>query len=81
MGYSSPDEIKEINWALIRLAFASVADLAIVQLQDFLGLGNDGRMNDPSTPAGNWRWRYPTSEVLTEGLCDRINKLTCLYSR
>ena len=41
---------------MIRLAFASPARLAMVQLQDVLGLGNEGRMNQPGT-AGGWGWR------------------------
>lgn len=44
------------HWALIRLAFASPARLAMVQLQDVLGLGNEGRMNRPGT-TGGWGWR------------------------
>ena len=50
LGFDSPDQITEIHWALLRLAYGSVADLAIVQLQDVLGLGHESRMNDPSTP-------------------------------
>jgi 4-alpha-glucanotransferase len=46
----------EPHWAMIRLAFSSPARLAMVQLQDVLGLGNEGRMNQPGT-AGGWGWR------------------------
>lgn len=81
LGYSSPDEIQEINWVLLRTAFASIADLAIAQLQDILGLDNQGRMNDPSQYAGNWRWRYRSSDQLTADLSDRLLNLTQLYSR
>jgi 4-alpha-glucanotransferase len=81
LGYSSPDEIEEINWVLIRMALASVANLAIISLQDILGLDNNGRMNDPSINAGNWRWRYESSKLLTQQLCDRLLDLTQLYSR
>lgn len=81
LGYASPDEIKEINWELIRLALSSVANQAILPLQDLLGLDNRGRMNDPSTNAGNWRWRYESSELLTEQLRDRLLELTQLYGR
>lgn len=81
LGLSSPDDIQEIHWTLLRLAFSSVADLAIAQLQDILGLSNSARMNDPSTPAGNWRWRYTRSEVLTNEVGDRLRGLTQLYSR
>ncbi|PSN17086.1 4-alpha-glucanotransferase, partial [filamentous cyanobacterium CCP5] len=81
LGLSSPDDIQEIHWTLLRLAFSSVADLAIAQLQDILGLGNSARMNDPSTPVGNWRWRYTSSEWLTGEVGDRLRELTQLYSR
>jgi len=81
LGYSAPEEIKEINWVLIRTALASVADLAIIPLQDILSLDNRGRMNDPSVNAGNWRWRYEKSEALTPELSDRLLDLTQLYSR
>jgi 4-alpha-glucanotransferase len=81
LGYLSAEEIKQINWELIRLALASVGDLAIIPLQDVLSLDNHARMNDPSVSAGNWRWRYTSSDVLTQELSDRLLKLTHLYSR
>lgn len=81
LGYQSPEEIKEINWVLIRMALASVANLAILPLQDILGLDDSGRMNDPSKIAGNWRWRYNSNDILTQELRDRLLDLTQLYSR
>jgi len=63
------------------MALASVADLAIIPLQDILGLGSSGRMNDPSEVVGNWRWRYDSSEMLTQELSDSLLDLTQLYSR
>lgn len=81
LGYTTPDEIPDIHWALIRLAYSSIADLAIIQLQDAMGLDNGARMNDPSTPVGNWRWRYPSSDWLTRTSSDRLKNLTELYSR
>lgn len=81
LGYASPDQIQEINWELIRLALASVSDLAIIPLQDVLGLDGRARMNDPSVNEGQWRWRYASSEVLTPELSDRLRHLTQLYSR
>ncbi|MBA2447436.1 MAG: 4-alpha-glucanotransferase, partial [Chloroflexi bacterium] len=48
---------RDIAWDLIRLAFASVAQWAIVPLQDVLGLGSQARMNVPGRPDGNWAWR------------------------
>jgi len=42
---------------MIRLAYGSVAELAVIPLQDALGLGSEARMNVPSQPEGNWSWR------------------------
>lgn len=70
-----------INWALIRLALASVSDLAIIPLQDILGLDNTARMNTPSTTTGNWGWRLDSLDNLTTALADRLRDLTQLYSR
>jgi 4-alpha-glucanotransferase len=47
----------EPHWALIRLALSSPARLAIVQMQDVLGLGSEARMNRPGRASGSWRWR------------------------
>jgi 4-alpha-glucanotransferase len=46
-----------IHWSFIRAAQGSVAGLAVIPLQDVLGLGSEARMNMPSEPGGNWRWR------------------------
>ncbi len=81
LGYSSPEEIKEINWEFIRMALASVASLAIIPLQDVLGLDSSARMNDPRVNAGNWRWRYTSSQQLTPQLSQLLLEMTQLYSR
>jgi 4-alpha-glucanotransferase len=81
LGYKSVAEITEINWELIQMALASVADLAILPLQDILGLDDRARMNDPSVNAGNWRWRYESSQMLTSQICDRLLEMTQIYSR
>jgi 4-alpha-glucanotransferase len=67
-------------WDLIRLASASVAETAIVPLQDLLGLGSEARMNRPGQSGGNWRWRY-TADMLTEELAHRARTLGVLYGR
>ncbi|HTI51272.1 MAG TPA: 4-alpha-glucanotransferase [Planctomycetaceae bacterium] len=69
----------DISWDLIRLALASVADTAIVPMQDILGLGTSARMNLPGTAAGNWRWRL-TADLATE-LADRLGDLSAIYDR
>lgn len=70
----------EVNWDLIRAAFASVADLAIVPHQDIAGLGSDCRMNTPSTMSGNWRFRI-TDWMLGDRLRDRLAELAWIYGR
>jgi 4-alpha-glucanotransferase len=71
---------QEIHWDFIRTVLASVANTAIVPLQDVLGLGTEARMNLPNSTAGNWAWRFKSGE-LTEAICDRLRGLTELYGR
>src|SRR5207247_4066520 len=73
-------EGREIHWDFIRAALASVADLAIVPLQDVLGEGSEARMNLPARPAGNWRWRF-TAGALTLQIRDRLKELAVIYGR
>ena len=54
---------REIGWDLIRSAYASVASLAVIPLQDFLSLGPEGRFNTPGQAAGNWGWRYRAEQL------------------
>ena len=81
LGYNAPEEIQEINWLLIETALKSRADLAIVPLQDLLGLGHSARMNDPSVIPNNWRWKYESSDMLTDEVSDRLRQLTDTYNR
>ncbi len=69
-----------IHWDLIRLALSSVANQAIIPLQDILGLDTQARMNFPSKAEGNWDWRYQ-ADALTKELSDRLRVLTTLYGR
>jgi len=71
---------REINWDFIRAVFASVADTAIVPLQDVLGLGSEARMNLPASTQGNWQWRYE-KEALTTRHAERLRELAELYGR
>ena len=73
-------EGKEINWDFIRAVFASVANTAVVPLQDVLGLGTEARMNLPNSTEGNWSWRFRPG-VLTSEVADRLRELTELYGR
>lgn len=71
---------KDINWKFIRLALSSVANLAVIPMQDYLGLGNKGRINTPSTVGDNWRWRLLENEFTAE-LTEKIRRITKLYGR
>ncbi|MBH8574797.1 4-alpha-glucanotransferase [Nostocaceae cyanobacterium CENA369] len=77
LGCISPEGI---HWDLIRLALSSIANQAIIPVQDILGLGNEARMNFPSKAEGNWAWRYHP-EAMTDELSDRLKILTQLYGR
>jgi len=70
----------EINWDFIRLALMSIADTAIIPMQDVLGLGNEARMNLPGTTEGNWCWRF-APDMLTEEIKGRLKELTALCGR
>jgi 4-alpha-glucanotransferase len=69
-----------IHWSMIRLALSSIANQAIIPLQDVLGLGSFARMNSPGKPDGNWAWRY-RSEMLTGELRERLREMIRLYGR
>jgi 4-alpha-glucanotransferase len=71
----------DVPWSFIRAAFASVASLAIVPLQDVLGLGSEARMNIPSRLEDNWGWRFGEGALRTDlaeelaalsEVCDRL---------
>jgi len=70
----------DFAWDLIRAAFASVADTAIVPLQDVLDLGPEARMNLPGRPAGNWSWRV-LDGAFGAALRARLAELAGIYSR
>lgn len=67
-------------WPMIRAAFSSVAQLAVIPMQDLLGLGRGHRMNTPGTTRGNWKWRFEWSEV-SPPLVSRLRHLVGLYGR
>lgn len=68
------------NWGFIRGVWSSVAKLSVAQMQDFLGLSNEARMNIPSTLGGNWQWRAKDNDI-NKDLADRIKDMTKLYGR
>jgi 4-alpha-glucanotransferase len=69
-----------IHWAFIRLAQESVASLAVVPLQDVLGLGSEARLNTPSVSEGNFRWRYQPGS-LTRALAEKLAVLAEVTDR
>ena len=71
---------KEVNWKFIRAALSSVADTAVIPMQDYLGLGNEARINMPSTLGKNWEWRMKTEDCSKE-LAEKIYQLTKIYGR
>ena len=71
---------REMHWTLIRAAFASVANTALVPMQDVLGLGSTARMNMPGRPTGNWGFRF-TWDQLTPEILHRLRELIATYER
>ena len=73
------DETK-VNWTFIRAALSSVADTVVIPMQDYLGLGNEARINTPSTLGSNWEWRMK-EDACTSELAEKIKKLMKVYGR
>ena len=67
-------EMNNVAWGLTRAAFASVAQTAIVPVQDILDLGSEARMNRPGATTGNWSWRMPPG-ALTNEHAQRMRRL------
>ncbi|MCR5046438.1 MAG: 4-alpha-glucanotransferase [Treponema sp.] len=70
----------ELRDALVKTAIASAADMAVIPMQDILGVGDEGRMNAPSTVGANWTWRFDLAE-LTDDRAERLAFLSSLYGR
>ncbi|MCX7008490.1 MAG: 4-alpha-glucanotransferase [Kiritimatiellaeota bacterium] len=70
----------DINWAFIEIAFRNRTRLAMVPLQDVLGLGSEARMNIPGVLGGNWQWRIQPG-ALTRKLKNRLARLTAATAR
>ncbi|MBR0171231.1 MAG: 4-alpha-glucanotransferase [Lachnospiraceae bacterium] len=74
------DDAKRVTDALIRAALSSVADTAIIPLQDYLKLDTRARVNTPSTVGENWKWRMRDGQM-TDALAKRMRALAVLYGR
>jgi len=71
---------QEIHWSFIQAILTSVANVAIVPLQDVLGLGSEARMNLPGRAKGNWRWRLQKDQI-DRTTVDRLRDLTLVSGR
>ena len=78
--YFRLNEEESYHWGMMRCAWGTVADLAIVQMQDLLGLGSEARFNSPSTVGNNWVWRAEPG-VFTRELAEKLRYNTALYDR
>jgi len=79
--YMCLTEQEGLVWGVVRTAMASVSDLCVIQMQDLLDLGAEGRMNFPGTQsADNWTWRFG-DEILDLSLAKKLWEMTKLYGR
>ena len=78
--YLGLNEDEGLHWGILRGGMSSVAQYFIAQMTDYLGLGDESRMNRPGNPSGNWQWRMLPGEA-SPALAERIKKLTKLFGR
>ena len=78
--YLRLNEQEGYHWGMMRSAWASPADLAVMQAQDLLGLGSEARMNIPSTLGTNWKWRALPG-AFAPALAARLKKEAKVYQR
>jgi 4-alpha-glucanotransferase len=78
--YLNVRDRNDICQSLIRTALGSVADTAIIPIQDYLGLGSEARINTPSTLGGNWQWRIEKG-ACNDGLSRYMLGLAKTYAR
>lgn len=80
MEYMRLSEQEGYSWGMMKVAWASVSDIAIVTIQDLLGLGNSARMNRPSTTGTNWKWRASKGSY-NDDLAKKVYKYMKIYKR
>ena len=78
--YLGLNEAEGFHWGMIRGGMSSVADTFVAQMQDYLGLGAEGRMNTPGTLGNNWRWRLLPGEA-SPALARKIRRYAHMYGR
>ena len=71
---------RDLAFSFVKLAMGSVSKLCIIPMQDWLGLGDEARINTPSTLGGNWVWRMKKG-AFTKKLATDIRRITKLYAR
>jgi 4-alpha-glucanotransferase len=76
-----PGAARDPVWSLVRIAWSSVANLAMVPLQDLLGLGSEARLNSPGIASGNWRWRATAAQVAEPEWVERLAEYGRTYDR
>ena len=74
------DDAASFHRDMIYLAHSSVANTAVIPMQDILGFGNDCRMNTPGTSKGNWRWRC-AGRFITDELAAWLYDVTVFFNR
>ena len=74
---------QDVGWDFIRSAYASVAALAVIPLQDLLSLSAPARFNTPGKSQGNWTWRYRSEQLraLRDRSAPYLGELAALYGR
>ena len=80
MAYLGADTKEELDDTVIRALCSSVADTAILRMQDILKLGADARINFPSTLGNNWKWRMVKNEYNARQAKELKNMMS-LYGR
>ena len=78
--YLGLNEEEGFHWGVLRGGMSSVAELFVAQMQDYLGLGAESRINTPGEPVGNWQWRLHPGQ-LTAALSRRMAHMARLYGR
>lgn len=78
--YLGLNEEEGFHWGMIRGGMSSVADLFVVQMQDYLGLGSEARMNTPGVLGNNWQWRLQKGQIDAD-LIERIAETAQIYGR
>ena len=78
--YLGLNDKEGFHWGILRGGLSSVAALFVAQMQDYLGLGAESRMNTPGVASGNWQWRM-LPDAITPELAEKIGEMARIYGR